>query len=199
MTKKEMLNEIIENNSGYIKTFDVVKAGISKTYFAQYIQENNLERVAHGIYISENEIIDDEYILQMRYPGAIFSHETAAFYLDYAERIPVKTTITLRAGTGSTVLSKEDIKIYKVKDELFEVGLIEITTLFGNKIRSYNAERTICDFVRSRKYIEYQEFQAVLKAYARSKEKDIQQLIKYAKLFSIEKEVMHYIQILLPG
>jgi len=71
-----------------------------------------------------------------------------------AEREPEPYAVTLKTGTNSTGLTKDGIKVYKVKAALFEEGIIEAKSPIGHMLRAYNAERTICDLVRSRRNVE---------------------------------------------
>lgn len=41
---------------------------------------------------------DGMYILQMRYKGAVFSHETALYLLEMADREPIQYTVTMKRG-----------------------------------------------------------------------------------------------------
>lgn len=149
------------------------------------------------MYMSENTWQDDMYVIQARYPKIIFSNETAAFLLGSSEREPFEISVTLETSTGSLRLNKSGVKVYKIKKDLLEVGLIESLTPLGNKVRSYNQERTFCDFVRSRNTIEMQEVQTYIREYFRSKDRNISQLMRYAKLFSIEKIIRQYTEVLL--
>jgi len=197
MKKSETLDNFLNTNNGYIKTSDALSLGVSKTYFIEYVKSRELERVAHGLYMSHDAWYDEMFIIQVRYPEAVFSHETSLYLLDFAEREPTQYSITLKANSRTSILSKEGIKVYKIKKELFEVGLSTTQSSFGNKLRVYNLERTICDLLRSRNNIEFQEFQAAIKGYARLKEKDLPLLMRYAKLFSVEKIARHYLEVLL--
>jgi len=197
MSKFELLDSIYKKNNGFIRTADVVANGISKTYFGEYIREREFERVAHGIYMSKDTWGDEMYIIQARYPLAVFSHETASYLLNFAEREPIQLAVTLRAGANTTGLAKSGIKVYKVKTELFEEGLTTIQTPTGQTVRCYNAERTLCDLVRSRKKIDIQELQSAVKAYMSNKEKNIPLLLRYAKSFNVEKIIRGYLEVLL--
>jgi len=84
-----------------------------------------------------------------------------------------------------------------VKKELFGEGTVEMQSPAGHTLKTYNAERTICDLLRSRKNIEIQDLQAAIKGYVRIKEKNIPQLMRYAKMFSVEKLVRQYLEVLL--
>ena len=197
MGKFEILDSLLRINKGFIKTSDAINAGISRTYFGEYVRERQLERVAHGLYISQEAWEDTMYVIQVRYPEAVFSHETALYLLSLAEREPNQYAVTLKAGTNSTGLIKGSVKVYKVKPELFYEGIIDAQSPSGHKVRAYNPERTICDLLRSRRNIEIHDLQTAIREYVRLKEKNIPLLMRYAKSFSVEKIVRQYLEILL--
>jgi hypothetical protein len=197
MSKLEILDALLQENNGYLKTADAVKSGISRAYFGAYVQDRGLERVAHGIYVSKDAWDDGMYIIQTRYPTAIFSHETALYLLNLAEREPIKFSLTLKSGANTSGLTKQGVKVYKIKADLFATGLTETLTPVGHTIRTYNPERTICDLIRSRRNIEIQDLQEAIKGYVRNTSKNIPLLLRYAKLFSIEKIVRQYLEVLL--
>ena len=196
MNKFELLDSRLQENKGFIKTLEATKSGISRAYFGEYVKERGLERVAHGLYMSQDAWDDGMYVLQVRYPGAVFSHETALYLLNLSAREPTKYTLTLRAGTSSTVLAKQGVKVYKVKDERFNEGIIETQSPSGHKLRAYNPERTICDLFRSRRNIEIQELNTAIKEYVALKNKNIPLLMRYAKSFSVESIVRQYLEVL---
>jgi len=197
MKKFEILKQLLQENKGFIKTSEAVQNGISKTYFINYAKKHGLDRVAHGVYMSQETWEDGMYVIQARYPKLIFSHETALYLLNLAEREPTQYTVTMRAGTNSTGLTKHGVKVYKIKDELFDEGMIETQSPAGHTVRTYNIERTVCDLFRSRRNIEIQELQTAIKEYIRLKEKNIPLLMRYAKAFSVEKSIRQYLEVLL--
>lgn len=197
MSSTEVLKLLLQKNNGFLKTSDVVAAGISRTTLGDFVRKHGLERVAHGLYISEDAWEDGMYVIQVRYPEVVFSHETALYLLDLANREPTTFSVTLKTGTNSAGLSKQGIKVYKVMGQLFDEGIIEMRSPSGNKVRTYNAERTICDIFRSRRNIEIQDLQDAVKTYIRSKEKNIPLLMRYAKQFSVEKMIRQYLEVVL--
>ncbi len=192
-----MLDALVKKNNGFLKTADAVMAGVSGSYIGEYVRDRELERVAHGLYMSPDAWDDGMYVIQVRYPAAVFSHETASYLLNLADREPAQYAVTLKAGTNATGLTKEGIKVYKIKESLFEIGITETLSPAGHTVRVYNSERTICDLVRSRKNVEIQDLQAAIKTYVRNKKKNIPQLMRYAKLFSVESIIRRYLEVLL--
>lgn len=197
MAKFELLDKLLKTNNGYIKTSQAIENNVSKTYFMKYVKEKKLIKVAHGLYMTSDTWKDDLYVIQIRYPKVVFSHETSAFLLGLSNREPFEISVTLKTGKGSSRLIKDGVKVYKIKNDLLEIGLIEVQTYLGNKVRGYNMERTLCDLVRNRSIIEVQEVQTYIQEYFKSKDKNIPQLMRYAKLFSIEKVIRQYSEVLL--
>ena len=191
------LFSLLKSNHGYLKTSDAIQVGVSRAYLGEFVRAQGLERVAQGLYMSQEAWDDGMYVIQVRYPEAVFSHETALYLLKLAEREPTQFSLTLKANTNSAGLSKQGIKVYKVKEDLFSIGETEVKTPAGHVVRVYNTERTICDLFRSRRNIEIQDFQVAVKEYLRKKEKNLPLLMRYAKAFSVEKLVRQYLEVLL--
>ena len=197
MEKTAFLDALVEEGLGYLKTSDAVEAGVSRAFVGDYVRANGMERVAKGLYRAQDAWDDGMFVLQTRYPGAVFSHETALFLLGFTDREPDRYSITLKAGASSSNLAREGVRVHKVNSELFSLGVIEIQTPFGHTVRVYNAERTVCDIVRKRRFVEAQELQGALKSYVRRKGKDIPLLMRYAKALSVEKVLSRYLEVLL--
>jgi len=197
MGKMEILDSLLQKGNGFLKASAVVHAGISRTYLGAYVRERGLERVAQGLYMSPDAWEDVMYVIQTRYPEAVFSHETALYLLNLADREPVRYTVTLKAGTNATGLTKQGVKVYKVKTELFFEGIEETQSPAGHTVRVYIPERAICDLFRSRTNVEIQDLQTAIREYARFKEKNIPLLMRYAKAFSVERIIRPYLEALL--
>ena len=197
LNKFEILDELLWENNGFIKTSEAIRAGVSKAYFGEYVKGRELERAAHGLYMSQDAWDDGMYVIQVRYPEAVFSHETALYLHGVAEREPTQYAVTLKAGTNASGLTKSGVKVYKIKRELFEEGIIQTRSPAGHSLRVYNPERTICDLIRSRRNIEIQDLQTAIKEYVRLKDKNIPLLLRYAKAFSVEKIIRQYLEVLI--
>lgn len=195
--KNEMIKELARNNNGVLRTSDAEKQGISRTYFLEYIKKNEFEKVSKGIYIHPDAWEDKLYLMQLRYSQIIYSHETALYLLDMAEREPLRYTVTVRERYHSKSLSEQGVKVYAVKKELYSLGITEVSTPLGNMVKSYNMERTVCDMVRSRNNVDKQDLTEAIKGYVRRKERNIPLLLRYAKELRIEKIMRQYMEVLL--
>lgn len=193
----EKLDKLMVEHNGTIQTFQVIEAGISKPTFYEYVKEKGLEQIAHGIYVLPDAWTDAIYLIHLRCGQAVFSHETALFFHDLTDREPQKYSLTVKTGYNPSRLKEDGLQVYTIKKELLQVGLTEMETPFGHMVPVYNVERTICDLVRSRSHIEIQTFQDALKQYSRRKDINLRQLMQYADLFHVEKNLRQYLEVLL--
>ena len=172
--------------------------GISKYKFYKYVNENRLIKAGHGIYQSDDEWQDELLILHKRCSGAVFSHDEAFYYHNLTDREPLIHTLTTYSGYNSHRLTADGkCKVYTVKKELVDIGKTIVRDSFGNDIPMYDLERTVCDLIRSRSSIEVQDFNAVLKSYISRKDKNLNRLMEYAKLFRVHNVVRRYMEVLL--
>ena len=197
MSQFEQLDHLLKTQEGMLRTDQVVSAGISKPVFYNYVRSRDLERVAHGMYLSKDTWVDAMYLLHLRFSQVVFSHDTSLFFHDLTDREPLQYTVTVKTGYNTTKLKAEGVQVFTIKAELHEVGLITMQTPFGHDVPVYDMERTVCDLLRSRNHIEMQTFQGALKAYARRKDKDLRTLMRYAKLFRVEKILRQCLEVLL--
>ena len=196
MTKYEQINNILQKNNGYLFTSDIAKANISRTYLATYVKDNNLEKVAYGIYVSEDTFIDNLYIIQHSNPTAIYSGETALYLNGLLEREDSQTCVSVPSGNHNFRLKNRGLIVHQENPKIYGMGAIELDTNLGNAVMVYNKERSICDCIKKRKSYDVQTYQAALKNYMRSKNKDLAQLLKYADVLNIRDEVMKYVEVM---
>lgn len=197
MKQYELLDKLIKDKKGIIRTSDATNIGITKTVFYNYTRDNKLQRVSHGVYTSLDSWLDPMYILHLRSDQIIFSHESALFLHDLTDSEPIKYVVTVKTGYNPSLLTKDGVKVYTIKEDLYTLGLCKSTTTFGNTVITYDMERTICDLIRSKSKIEIQTFQDALKQYSLRKDKDLRTLMKYAKLLHVEDKLKIYLEVLL--
>ena len=197
MTAFEQLDALSQKNKGVLQTKEIVSSGISKTTFQKYILKQGYDRVSHGIYLAPNAWKDGLYLLSLRCPQIIFSHETALFLHDLTDREPLQYAVTVKTGYNPSHLTMDSIKVYSVKKDLYLLGLTRAITPFSHTVPVYNVERTLCDIVRSRSSVELQSFQDAFKHYVRRKDKNLSQLMNYAKLFRVDNILRSYLEVLL--
>ena len=152
--------------------------------------------IAKGQYIFPAEIPDEMLSLSQRSENIIFSHESALFLNGISGRTPFEHSITVPDNKRPSVQIKKACKIYYVKPAFFDLGRTERKTIHGNLVPCYDAERTICDIIRSRSRMDEETFLDGIKLYASLKSKDLGKLGSYADKFHILQKVRDVIGVL---
>ena len=193
----ERIQEILQEQKGILRTADLVKRGIPRTYLSILEQNGEIERVSRGVYAATRSLTDEMTALQSRFQRAVFSHETAMYLWDLTDRSPLFFSVTVPAGYNASSLKEQGVKVYFIKRELYPLGFATMESLQGNKIRAYDLERTICDIVRSRNQMDVQFVNEALKRYVSKPEINLDLLYRDAKQFGVEKILRDYIEVLL--
>ena len=197
MNYLKKLEELIEQRHGTILSSDLDKYEIPRIYLSMLVAEGKLERVDRGIYVSTDAVHDEMYAMQNKYPKLIFSHETALFLHGLSDRTPFEYSTTVPSGYKVVKNVSKRVKVYYIKKVLHDLGTINLNTPFGNPIKVYNVERTICDIVRSRSRVDIQILNEALKRFVKLKRADYSLLMDYAKEFKIEAILKNYLEVLL--
>lgn len=194
----DKLRQIMKGRNGLLLTSDLAHFNIPRTYLSIMEQNGEIERVSRGIYRSVSAFIEDElFSFQSRYSSTVFSHETALYLHDLTDRAPLAYSISVPSGYHSQFLNNSGHKIFYVSRELFDLGIILMNTPHGNKVRTTDLERTICDIMRNRNQIDIQVRNAALKRYVKNKDRNLDRLYTYAKRFRVQNIVRENLEILL--
>lgn len=153
---------------------------------SRLVKKGELERPKRGVYTSDG-VYDDDFYIQRRYKKAIFSYFYALTYHYMTDYIPRVIDITLPCGYNPHSLP-EYLKPHYVSKEILNLGVIEMETSFGNIVKVYDMERTICDFIKNKNKIPAEEYSKTINRYM-SGDKNIEKLLDYAAKMKITKKV----------
>lgn len=191
------LQSVLKQNGGIVTTAQANEVGVSNERLRLLVNSGDLERVSTGIYALPDEFVDKMYIIQLRRPKVIYSHETALFLHELTDRDPINYMVTVPTGYNPTRLREHGLKVFTIKRELHEIGVAKLTTMFGNSITAYDMERTICDCLRSRNDLDIAVVTDAIKRYAKRKDKNLNKLMLMAETFKVTKLLRSYMEVLL--
>lgn len=184
-------------NHGALTTKQANAIGISNERLRLLVKSGDLERVAHGVYISPDDFPDKMYVAQQRRRQIIYSHETALFLNGLTDRDPISYAVTVPTGYNTKTLREDGLTVFIVKRHLHEMGAVHLQTIFGNTVNAYGLERTVCDCIRSRNQMDIAVVTDAVKRYTKRSDKDLNVLMQMAKDFRIMKLVRSYMEVLL--
>lgn len=202
MTKEDFINEsnmeiikkLMELNNGYITVKELNNFGISRNYLSVMAKNNIIERVANGVYIDVNKIEDVYYVLSISTPKIIYSHMTALYFHGLSIKAPDNSfDITVTQKYNNIKLQKHNI--FYVDDKLYNIGITEVETPQGNKVKAYDVEKCICDIIRSRKRMDLEHVKYAIREYLKRKDKNLNKLSEYAEKLGLKEEVMDFVSL----
>ncbi|MBU4450096.1 MAG: type IV toxin-antitoxin system AbiEi family antitoxin domain-containing protein [Actinobacteria bacterium] len=197
MDNIKKIREMLSQNNGIITVLQVTEANIPRHYLKKMLDMGLLVKVGRGIYIKPEMWEDEMYILQYRYSRGIFSHETALYIHGLTDRTPMKYTMTFPYGYHVHSLKQENVKIKKSVEALYKLGLTCGISPYGNPIRLYDVERTLCDIIKGNNTCDIQIINQAMKQYARMSGKNITQLFDYAEKLRVKPKILNYMEVLL--
>jgi len=189
--------KIIASYGGFAKTKQIEQAGIPRINLKSMVDSGKLIKQARGIYSLPNSSIDEMTFLQHSYSSIIFSHTTALYLHNLTDRAPLNYTVTLPMGYNIKSLLDKNINCIYVKRDLWNIGAIKIKNTLGETVKTYNKERTICDIIKKRNFLDIQIISDAIKQYVLRADKNLSLLSKYAELFRIEKTLRGYLEVLI--
>ena len=190
----EKIIEMAKKGNGMVTATSVSKAGLQRRALTECVLAGALSKGARGVYFLPDQFEDEFVIWQHTYPQGIFSGNTALYLLKKTDRIPYALCMTFPRGYNASAAKRNGLKCKIVVAERYNLGMQEVVSPYGNMLRCYNIERTLCDIVGGN---DIQTTNQAFKEYAQSKDKDISLLMSYAKILHVEKLVRNYMEILL--
>ena len=188
----DTIKQIMNTNNGMLSTRMIEPLNISRQYLSIMENNNDIEKVSRGIYLSPNAFEDSYFSFQQKYKKAIFSHMNALYFYGMTEEFPYNYTVTVPQSYHVDTVN-EKCNVFYVSDDIYELGIVEIETPNGNKVRVYDKERCICDIIRSKGRMDSEQVKKTIKQYMQSRDKDIAKLSEYSKKIGINKKVMEMV------
>ena len=197
MTVNSVIYNTMLQNNNVMTTGDLTQIGVSRTMLSRYVKAGLMQRVRQGTYTLSSEIHDDMYTMMLRSPHIIFSHETALFLNGLSDRTPFVQSLTIPSNASLPKSINDECNCFYVNELLYPLGVTQCKTAFGNQVRCYNPERTVCDIVRSRSRLDEETFVMAIRNYAKSPNKNLNLLTEYATKFRILKRITQIFEIIL--
>lgn len=194
MEYKKKIEKYLVESGGIITTSDCKGKKIPTVYLSRLVKEGKLLRVKRGIYITKDGDFDEYYFFQHQYKKAIFSYETALYLLGQTDKIPWNIDVTVYNGYKFNEKSN-GLNVHYVKKAIYDLGVIEKATMFGNKVKIYSYERILCDFIAHKEEMDIEVYVKLIRSYSSYGERDIHFLYDIAKKMGIENKVREVMEV----
>jgi len=192
----EKVYALLRQEGGYLTSKTARENGLNNITLQRMAAKGLIDRAAYGLYVSIEIFPDPFLIAQYRCPKGVFSHETALFLHGFSDRDPLRLMLTIPSGWNTRLLSDDSILIFYSKQKHMGLGVCELETTSGVKVRAFNIERTLCDCLQNADKLDRDLVITALKRYVKDKNKDSAKLLEYASELKIREIVYRYLEVL---
>lgn len=196
MKLDKCVERCMDAQGGLITAADIQQLGYNRGVLHTYTNAGLLERYECGVYVRPGTLVDDMLYLQRKYPTLVFSHESALFLHGLSERTPFSHSVTIPSSATLPRSLARVCTCFYIKPELHELGLTHLPTPFGNSVRCYDAERSICDLLRNRNRVDVESFSAAMKRYFSTSSVNLHRLADYASRLGVMNNLTPYLELL---
>ena len=190
------IETIFKKNKGYITREDIDRNNIPSWFLSDFVKKNNLTKFAPGFYADESYIVDEYYLLQKRYPKFIFSGMSSLFLHSLTDKVVEDMEVVAPQGYNPSREKKNNLSIRRISDKnSYFLGIEEKKTMYGNIVKTYDPERTICDLIKYRDKYDIEVFIKAIKKYVK-KYNNQTKLMRYAKALNVEKKVFEIMEVI---
>lgn len=189
--------DMAARGNGYVTSAQANEVGVPRRKLAEAVEAGRLVQVKRGLYALPDTWEDSFLVVQHRFARGIFSDETALFLHGATDRVPFSLTMTFPRSYNATAARETGIICRSCADDVLGLGATEITTPYGNVVRAYDLERTLCDLVRGQAVIDTQIVIPAMRFYVKQPGRDPVRLVRYARSLGVEPKIRTYLEVLL--
>jgi len=189
------IKEKLNKSGGVITSKELKDSNIPTIYLTRMIGTGEIIRADRGIYIDSNGDYDEYYFFHNRCKVAVFSYVSALYLHQFTDIIPLGMEATVYKGYNAHRINR-NVRIHYVTKAFYGLGITTCQTMFGNVVKVYDLERTLCDFIRNRSEIETELFTKTINKYVRYENKDFNKLYEYSKNMKIYEKVKEILELI---
>lgn len=179
------VDELKESGYSHYKINRLVEYGALQKLNKKYYENIN--------YVGEES--DFYYVTAYVPKGVICLMSAASYHNLTSERLDTIDVAIQRKSKVSTLPDWPELSIYYYTDERFETGVQNVQE-GKNSFKVYDVEKTVTDIVFYREKVGIEETKEVIVNYLKRKDRDINQLIRYAELLKCEDTMKKYLEVL---
>lgn len=170
------------------------KLGVDYRRIVELLNSGDIVRVKNGYYTDKLERFSEEELVAALFPDAKLCMESALYAYGYIDQKPYGWRLAIDKNTSKSRFKMDYPKIvpYYTEPEALDIGAATIE-LHGATFGIYDKERMICDCLKYESKMEHDDFKAAIQGYIKDEDKDISNLLEYARERKVIKKVQSFI------
>ena len=190
---KDKVIVLAEQHNGYINSRILKEHGVPNVYLTRLVRDKRLEKAFKGIYVTPDTVVDQYFIYSLKYPRVVYSGESSLFLNGLSSKQSVPMEITLPYGVNVPEIDGATVVISRRGN--IGLGVVSLETPFGNEVRSYDRERSICDLFMRPDHYDAEDRNYAIREYA-GHHLNLEKLYDYAEKLKVYENVRNVFEVL---
>lgn len=191
--------EIFTAHKGTLKTSQAIAFGIAPRTLYAMRDAGLIRQISRGIYqLADRELPSNPDLMSvaLRIPKAVICLVSALCFYGLTTQIPHKVSIALPQSAEKPRLHFPPLDIVWLSAKSYSAGITE-QQIDGLPIKIYSKEKTIADCFKFRSKIGIDVALEALKDYVKLPDRQLDQLLFYARIDRVENLITRYLEALL--
>lgn len=191
----EDIEAFIKKNGGYI-TAEQAKSLGRTTYYKilEQVKQGSIVRVRQGVYAMADKVADTMIDIRKIIPDGVLCLYSAWAHYELTTQIPTEYYIAIERNRKVRVPEYPPITLCFWNKNSYELGVVN-AEIDGYNVPVYDIEKSVCDAIKHRNKIGIDVSSEILKNYLSRKTRDIDKLMKYAKIMRVASTMKKYLEI----
>lgn len=192
--KTQSVKSLFKENNGYLtrsqlpdrNTYEEVRG---------LIKSGKVERVKNGLYFMEGMSSRSELVnVQSIVTDGVLCLYSAWFHYGLTVQIPQAFHVAIEKSRKVTLPEYPFIELYYWQRNVWELGVSQVK-IDGAEVKMYDLHKSVCDAVKFRGKIGTETFAEILKNYLKRKDRNLMQLMRYARMMRVENVLKTYLEV----
>jgi len=193
---KEKLEKLFKENKGCLSA-DQMRGNAFRYHLNKMIASGKVYKVRHGLYVHHDyRQCDERAMVANMIPRGVFFLFSAWQLHELTTTVSHQYHLAVPRTTKISPIDHPPVVLYYLSQKVYHLGIAE-RLIDGIKVKCYDKERSVCDAVKFRNKTGEDIMQEVIKNYMKQKDKNLNQLLEYAKILRVEKNLMPYLKSLI--
>lgn len=191
--------DVFKRHEGMLRMSEAIKLGIAKYTLYAMRDAGVIDALSRGVYrlgsISGMTNPDLATVARRTKDGVICLISALAFH-DITTQVPHAVDIAIPRKSRAPKIEYPPTKAYRMSGEAYSQG-IETHKIDGVDVLIYSIEKSVADIFKYRNKLGMDVALEALQMWSKRKDRQIDQLIKYAKICRVEHVMRPYVETLL--
>lgn len=193
---KCLVDSIMAKNNGIVKKEEFKNLGIDYRRINQLVSQGQLIRLKKGYYTNRVENLSESTFVALLFQDSNLCMESALYAYGYIKERPYGWYLAVDRNTSKSRFNMDYPKIIPVytDENILQLGRTKIC-FEGNYFGIYDKDRLICDCIKYENKLERSVYHSAISSYLLDSDKNIDNLLLYAKKRRVQSKVNSLIKV----